>query len=219
MKVVYAGSLFSVLSMALLFTAADGQGQTPSYMTAKQLILIVALPGDLQTGLQALLAVLHDVHFSGPDDGWLCGNNGKVYHFAESAWSQISAATTTNFHCIYALSENNVWAGGGSGRIFHYEGVSWVRVATPTTTAIREMAFTSPTEGWAACDDGVILHYDGVSWKKFDVSPATSESFSGLYMVDGKHGWAVGTNGVIYEYRNFPSVTPASVGRIKALMR
>jgi photosystem II stability/assembly factor-like uncharacterized protein len=165
------------------------------------------------------LATLHDVHFSGPDDGWLCGNNGKVYHFAESEWSQVSAVTTTNFHTIYALSENNVWAGGGSGRIFHYEGVSWVRVATPTTAAIREIAFTGPTEGWAACDDGVILHYDGVSWKKFEISPATEESFSGLFMVDGTHGWAVGTNGIIYEYRNFPGVEGSSLGRIKALMK
>lgn len=30
-------------------------------MTTKQMILIVALPGDLQIGLQALLTVLHDV--------------------------------------------------------------------------------------------------------------------------------------------------------------
>jgi two-component system chemotaxis response regulator CheY len=30
-------------------------------MTAKQMVLIVAPPGDLQLGLQALLAVLHDV--------------------------------------------------------------------------------------------------------------------------------------------------------------
>ncbi len=30
-------------------------------MTTKKMILIVALPGDLQTGLQALLKVLHDV--------------------------------------------------------------------------------------------------------------------------------------------------------------
>jgi DNA-binding NarL/FixJ family response regulator len=30
-------------------------------MTTKQMVLIVALPGDLQMGLQALLTVLHDV--------------------------------------------------------------------------------------------------------------------------------------------------------------
>lgn len=166
-----------------------------------------------------VLAVLHDVHFSNPDDGWLCGNNGKVFHFANAKWTAVSAATTTNFFCIYALSENNVWAGGAGGYIFHYEGVSWVRVVTPTTAAIREMAFTAPTEGWAVCDDGVILRYDGVGWKKYETIPPTSESFSGLYMVDGTHGWAVGTTGTIYEYRNFPGVTPASVGRIKALMR
>jgi photosystem II stability/assembly factor-like uncharacterized protein len=165
------------------------------------------------------LAALHDVHFSSPNDGWLCGNNGRVYHFAESEWTQVSASTTTNFHCIYALSQNNVWAGGASGHLFHYEGVSWVRVATPTTAAIREMSFTGPTEGWAACDDGVILRYDGVSWEKVKTKPATSESFSGLFMLGGTHGWAVGTNGTIYEYRNFPGVDPASVGRIKALMR
>ena len=165
------------------------------------------------------LAALHDVHFSSPDTGWLCGNNGRVYRFSASEWTAASAVTATNFYCIHALSDNNVWAGGASGRIFHYEGVSWVQVATPTTAAVREMAFTGPTEGWAACDDGVMLHYDGVSWKKYDTTPPTGESFSGLYMVNGAHGWAVGTKGTIYEYRNFPSVTPTSIGKIKALMQ
>jgi photosystem II stability/assembly factor-like uncharacterized protein len=164
------------------------------------------------------LAVLHDVHFSSANDGWLCGNNGKIFHFAESKWSAVNAATTTNFHAIHALSENNVWAGGGNGQIFHYEGVSWVRVASPTTAAIREMAFTGPTDGWAVCDGGTILHYDGVGWQKYPIKPPTSENFSGLYMVDARHGWAVGTKGIIYEYRNFPGVEPSSLGRIKALM-
>jgi photosystem II stability/assembly factor-like uncharacterized protein len=164
------------------------------------------------------LAALHDIHFSGPDDGWLCGNGGKVFHFAAAEWTPASAATATNFYCIHALSENNVWAGGASGRIFHYEGINWVQVATPTTSAIREMGFTGPTDGWAACDDGVILHYDGVSWKTYETSPPTEQSFSGLYMFDATHGWAVGTNGTIYEYRNFPAVAPSSLGKIKALL-
>ena len=39
----------------------DRQGSVKQDMAMKQMMLIVALPGDLQIGLQALLTVLHDV--------------------------------------------------------------------------------------------------------------------------------------------------------------
>lgn len=164
-----------------------------------------------------ITAQLHDVYFSSDTDGWLCGNRGRVFHFTGEKWSAVNAATTANFHCIYALSANNVWAGGGGGTLFHYEGVSWVRTATPTTNAIREMAFNGPIDGWAVCDGGVVLRYNGIEWKKVAIDPPTSENFSGMYMVNTSTGWAVGQNGTIYEYRNFPAVTPTSLGKVKAL--
>jgi photosystem II stability/assembly factor-like uncharacterized protein len=164
-----------------------------------------------------ITAPLHDVYFSSMTDGWFCGNRGRVSHFAGAQWSAVNAATTADFFCIYALSENNVWAGGTGGTLFHYEGVSWVRTATPTTNTIREMAFNGPIDGWAVCDGGVVLRYDGISWKKVTTKPATTENFSGMYMVDTQTGWAVGQNGTIYEYRNYAAVAPSSLGKVKAL--
>lgn len=165
------------------------------------------------------LATLHDIYFSSQTDGWLCGSNGRIYHFTGDNWSPVNAATTTTFFTIFAISEDNVWVAGAGGQIYHYEGVSWVRVSTPITANIREMAFTGPTSGWAVCDGGIVLHYDGVNWKQVNTNPKTTESFSGLYMLDAQNGWAVGTKGTIYEYRNFPGVAPASLGKVKALMR
>lgn len=164
-----------------------------------------------------ITAPLHDVNFSNETDGWLCGNRGRVFHFTGEKWSAVNAATTQDFFCIYALSGNNVWAGGTNGHLFHYEGVSWVRTATPTTATIREMAFNGPTDGWAVCDGGIVLRYNGVEWKTVDIEPPTTESFSGMYLVNAQTGWAVGKNGMIYEYRNFPAVTPTSLGKVKAL--
>lgn len=162
---------------------------------------------------------LHDVNFSSPTDGWLCGNTGRVFHFAGDKWTAVNATTTANFHCIYALSANNVWAGGTGGNLFHYEGVSWVRTATPTTAIIREMAFNGPTDGWAVCDTGVVLRYNGVEWTKVETNPPTTQDFSGMCMVNTQTGWAVGKNGTIYQYRNFPGVAPTSLGKVKALFQ
>jgi photosystem II stability/assembly factor-like uncharacterized protein len=164
-----------------------------------------------------ITAGLHDVYFSSETDGWLCGNGGKIYQFAGSKWSAVNAPTATPFFCIYALSPNNAWVGGAGGKIFHYEGVKWTPVHTPTTAAIREMAFTGPISGWAACDDGVMLRYDGYDWKTVETEPPTSLSFSGLFMLSDQQGWAVGKEGMIYQYRNFPGVEPTSLGKVKAL--
>ncbi|NIT35602.1 MAG: hypothetical protein GTN49_03735 [candidate division Zixibacteria bacterium] len=164
-----------------------------------------------------ITAGLHDVFFSSQTDGWLCGNLGKIYHFADSKWTAVNAPTGVNFFCIYALSPNNVWVGGANGKLFHYEGVKWTPVYTPASSAIREMAFTSPTSGWGACDDGVMLRYNGVEWSLAEIKPPTSRSFSGLFMLSDREGWAVGKNGMIYRYRNFYGVEATSLGKVKAL--
>ncbi len=162
-------------------------------------------------------AGLHDVFFSSETDGWLCGNAGKIYHFTGSKWSAVNAPAAVPFFCIYALSPNNVWVGGANGKLYHYEGVKWTPVYTPTTAGIREMAFTGPTSGWAACDEGVMLRYDGVEWRLAETKPPATRSFSGLFMLSAQQGWAVGKEGMIYKYRNFPGVEPTSLGRVKAL--
>jgi photosystem II stability/assembly factor-like uncharacterized protein len=159
----------------------------------------------------------HDIYFSSETDGWLAGDNGRIFHFTGTAWNSVSTATTNDFYCIYALSPNNCWVGGTNGSLYHYEGVTWVKTYTPTNTTIREMAFNGPTDGWAVCDGGVVLKYNGVQWNKVPIYPSTTKSFSGMTMINEKHGWAVGTKGMIYEYRNFPGVTPTSLGKVKSL--
>jgi len=162
---------------------------------------------------------LHDIYWESPTNGWMCGNVGTVYRSDGSIWTAVSAFTTTNFYCIYALSPYNVWVGGDNGQLWHYEGVSWARVYTPVNTTIREMAFNSPTDGWAVCDGGKIIHYNGVNWAEVEAKPPTTESFSGLNMPNEQTGWAVGKNGTIYEYRNYPGVEPSSLGRVKATLQ
>ncbi|MGD8719819.1 MAG: YCF48-related protein [Candidatus Zixiibacteriota bacterium] len=160
---------------------------------------------------------LHDIFFTSATDGWLCGQDGRVFHFDESTWSAVNASTANDFYCIYALSPNNVWVGGTNGALYHYEGVSWAKTYTPTTATIREMSFLGPTSGWAVCDDGVLLRYNGVEWKVVNINPETTKNFSGMYMVNARNGWAVGQEGMIYSYRDNPSVEPSSIGRVKAL--
>jgi len=162
---------------------------------------------------------LHDIYWSSGTDGWICGDAGTVYHYTGTSWSAVSAFTSYNFYCIYALAPTNVWVGGSGGRLYHYEGIQWTQVTTPTSTAIREMAFNGPTDGWAVCDGGIVIKYDGITWKTVATTPTTTENFSGVNFVDGTSGWAVGTNGTIYEYRNFPAVEPSSLGRIKATLK
>jgi photosystem II stability/assembly factor-like uncharacterized protein len=161
---------------------------------------------------------LRDVHFNGPTDGWLCGDGGRVYYF-KGTWTPVNAPTLVDFYCIYALSANDVWVGGTNGTIYHYDGVSWTRVNTPTSKTVRDMSFSRTTAGWAVCDGGTILRYKDGRWKKESINPPTSEDFSGTYMVSSRKGWAVGTGGILYEYRRFPAVSPASLGRVKALFR
>jgi len=159
----------------------------------------------------------HDIYFSSGTDGWLCGDNGRIFHFTGTAWNSVSTTTSDDFYCIYALSANNCWVGGTNGSLYHYEGVTWVKTYTPTNSTIREMAFNGPIDGWAVCDGGVVLKYDGVEWRKVDIYPPTTRDFSGMVMINVKHGWAVGKNGIIYEYRNFPGVSPTSLGKVKSL--
>jgi len=164
---------------------------------------------------------IHDLFWSATGyDGWLVGDLGLCYHNSGSGWVDVNIlGTTTHFYCINALAANNVWVGGAGGKLYHWEGVAWAPVATPTAKAIREMAFNGPTDGWAVCDGGVILHYNGVEWSAVTSTPPTAADFSGLSMWSAQSGWAVGGDGTIYEYRNYPNVTPSSLGRVKAALR
>jgi photosystem II stability/assembly factor-like uncharacterized protein len=160
-------------------------------------------------------ANLRDIHFNSTN-GWICGDNGLVYHFSGSMWNAVNISTSEDLYCIFADSTNDFWVGGTNGYLYHSR---WGRINTPTNATIRDLSFPDVNVGWAVCDGGTILRCDGGQCKKECTNPPTNKDFYGIDMASARKGWAVGAGGIIYEYRRFPAVSPASLGRVKALFR
>ncbi|UCE26727.1 MAG: hypothetical protein JSW52_10335 [Candidatus Coatesbacteria bacterium] len=159
---------------------------------------------------------IHDIDFSGPDDGWAVAmassypHKTGIFHFDGETWSDVTPGVVEDYgmYAVCAVAPDDVWFGGPygiRGRILHYDGHSF-EVVCETLDGIRAIKFVNDDFGIGLAR-GSIVFYDGTSWR-YDVYPICNfrgiDDPGGMCFTSEENGWVVGGYGGGPEQRSYP---------------
>lgn len=155
--------------------------------------------------IKALVGGLNALSVVNPNDIWLTGLTGSVFHYDGHSWTQQSICTDCGLLDITMISAHEGWAVGSIfnsdvGVIYHYQYGQWSLQSNAQTHGLDGVVMLSNKEGWATGGSTDMLHYINGQW--VPVSMPTKYGVSQISMVSGTEGWAVGQHGVILHYQN-----------------
>jgi len=146
------------------------------------------------------------IHIDFVDDkrGWIVGAAGTILHTddgGESWTKQLSETTVTLYHVDFR-NEKKGWAVGERGTILRTEdgGRTWTKVESPARSTLLSVQFVSNDEGWIVGRGGTILRSGDAGRVWVEQESGTKRNLYALFM-SKKNGWAVGSEGLILEYK------------------
>ena len=161
-------------------------------------------------------AVLHDIFFSDPNNGWICGENSLIAHTSDGGetWTLQDAGVSETINGLYFVTANKGWAAGGHGSILYTEngGNTWT-VQEKKPTYLLDVQFIDENTGWIFAGEGHIYHTTngGETWTE----QATGQwaDFNAGQMINDQSGVAVGYSGfIVYTTNGGQTWTDASSG-------
>ena len=168
----------------------DGQSWTP---------LVLADASGTET--RDLLAVWG----SSPDDVWIGGSNGALWHKQGTVWNKPVPGSSNAWSGIAGSSASNVWMINDSGALMRWNG-------TTLSTARPSQVF-APIGIWVGTDSDVwvaryqsIEHWDGASWSSLSVS----YSLTALAGSASNQVWGAGQRGAIARWNGRTWSQPSS---------
>lgn len=160
------------------------------------------------TGGASLNAVA--MSMASPTDGWIVGDQAKVWHYNGTNWAAIPSGVTdptTSLNSVSAVpgQANKAVVVGDAGTILYCDANAGVNTctkeATPgTTKGLDSVWMLSAAEGWAGGGGGTMLHFVAGTWHLVDVG--VTSQFHAVQMLDATHGWAVGENSTVMHFTN-----------------
>jgi photosystem II stability/assembly factor-like uncharacterized protein len=146
----------------------------------------------------ATIVNLNGICFTGPNNGYIVGDNGVLLNTnASGQWVSMESGTHYHLNAIGAATAEKVYAAGYKGLILKKNGEAWEVMDSPTIFALYCIDFASATLGIAAGDSGTILRTadGGDSWSKVDVPYNTA--FLDVYFPSENTGYLTGQQGLI----------------------
>ncbi len=146
---------------------------------------------------------LFHLDFSGKSDGWIVGDRGMILvtHDGGLSWKEQRSGTTRALYSVDFQNDEIGYTVGGGGTILRTEngGETWVISPTSIKSNLLRVDFTDSKNGWIIGRDGTVLRSSdkGKTWVQQATN--TKAHIYGLYMMK-KAGWAVGQNGLLFEY-------------------
>ncbi len=148
-------------------------------------------------------ATLYAVNFISKTEGWVCGQDGNIYHTINGGdtWEKQTSGSTDLLFSIFFTDPLNGWVSGENSVILHTsdKGVTW----TPQTTGVPGgegilcIYFISSTVGWCCTEDGSIIHtIDGGATWAVQVT-GSANVYRSIFFTDSLNGWVCGDSGLI----------------------
>jgi hypothetical protein len=107
---------------------------------------------------------LFDVTGNGPDDVYVAGNLGVMYHYDGSAWTRQDMGTTAAITTVWsAPTQTEVWAVGHGGGIWRNSGGGWGGMTSNTTANLYGIG-SFDNQIMAVGANGTILRLNGSTW-------------------------------------------------------
>jgi photosystem II stability/assembly factor-like uncharacterized protein len=147
---------------------------------------------------------LFHLDFVSDTHGWIVGDDGLILTTDDSGlnWRVQKSGTTKGLYNVDFRDANNGFAVGEDGIILRTEngGLTWETIKTGFPNTFLRVDFADEKNGWIVGFGGTILRSSdkGRTWIRQESN--TKDNLYGLYMTK-KYGWAVGSKGLIAEYR------------------
>lgn len=162
-----------------------------------------------------VLGTLRDVHGFGPNDVWVVGSAGGIYHSAGGGWTRVPIEpfevpeqppylVESDLYAIWGSAPNDIWASGapdsnGQGVLVHYDGKAWrySQALTKETRTVRAIWGRSATDVLLAGTQGMIYRFDGKSLQALE-----SGSIASFFAICGwgKDALITGSIGTVLRY-------------------
>jgi hypothetical protein len=145
--------------------------------------------------------VLRDVAILNTNYAIAVGDDGAIFYYDGSSWTQETSPTTYDIYQVKILSQTNVWARSESV-VIHYDGINWAKLSgTPSEFGGYDSKILSMEilgeKIWIGSSYGKIYHYNGSSWS--DISLNVS-SIMDIQALADNDVWAVDAYGKILHY-------------------
>lgn len=147
-----------------------------------------------------LPAVVLDIEFTSPTNGWLVGTSGAILKTTTggNSWFRKNSGTSDVLNAIFFINAMNGTAVGIHGTILQTTdgGETWLSRNSGTTTNLFDVFFINQDTGFTAGDGGLVLKTTngGMTWEQKE-SGVTGTLFS-LWFIDQLNGMA-GLQGAI----------------------
>lgn len=162
---------------------------------------------------------IRQVYFFDENNGWLLcersvynavGNSPSYLLKTDdggTSWKAINLTTgRERFSKILFTAKNTGLAIGESGAYFvlQEDGKTWKKRSAPVPFLLTNGIFTDNLHGTIVGAGGTILFTEdaGLTWNKAEFSGKAGAKLNSIFFVNKKNGWAVGTNGKIYQTIN-----------------
>ncbi|MDZ4169670.1 MAG: YCF48-related protein [Coriobacteriia bacterium] len=137
------------------------------------------------------------VSFWDAQNGWMAGQNGRVYATSDggSSWTTQTTGTFEALWDIDFTSATRGWACGSGDTLLKTvdAGVTWSRVVVPLSGgSLESVDFIDANRGWIVDSFGGVYRTTngGVSWERFS---SGARGLMGVrFLADGRTGWAAG---------------------------
>lgn len=126
-------------------------------------------------------ANLHGVCFLSPEEGWVVGQLGKIFHTTDGGkhWGEQSSQTNLLLTEVDFVDQSHGWAVGERGVILHSEdgGKSWKIQQSGVSYPLFDVDFIDQRKGWAVGHWGTILFTEdgGQHWSERSLSRELKE--------------------------------------------
>jgi len=173
---------------------------------------------------------MYDIQMNSDTEGRAVGYHYIMRRLGNN-WVQEAGDNNWNIGRVHMVSTNKGWVHGQwlpteKVMILEYTGTWKVnKIFNEYWGAFGIWAFVDNTVWTCAAKNynppygGILLYYDGYSWREIRNPDPGENVMTGMHFFSNKDGWSVGSGGKIWRYRPNVSITPYSLGRIKAMYR
>jgi len=163
------------------------------------------------------------IHGTGPDDIWVTGSSGQVWHYDGSDWTRLTLPpeyAAWEFWSVYAPNQTQrVFSGYKDtyeGFTLQLENGVFSELEIDTDAVISQVRGTSLADLWAVLNNGSVLRREAAGWRY--LTPPLGSRFFAAWNDHPDTLWIGGANGLLMEYTGeFETVShefPQSILRI-----
>lgn len=99
-----------------------------------------------------------------PDDVWMLGTAGAIWHYDGSKWSKQQMQGGLSFLGGVAVSSKEAYAVGSGGTVLVWNGATWNPAPKLVSTPLCAAWAAAPNDIWVVGESGVILRGQGASF-------------------------------------------------------